>query len=893
MRSTPFQGIDGSFARTVGAWVLLALMVAVTIVVWRHEEKQIQAMRLERARTELQDLRLNIERRMEAYLDGLRAARGLFAASMSVERAEWRAFVQGMNLAQRYPGVKALTFLRYVRGAEKAKFVEIVRGDSSISPEGYPNFDIRPSGERGDYFVGDFIEPFDSNLGLFGLDRGAQPQARAAMEKARDSGLAVATGSLEAMQTRKVEILLLLAIYINGAPTDTVEERRTAFQGLVGQVFDVGDLFRAALAGRIGSPYHLELHDETEGDQPQLLYADPSASITGEVQVARELIGQAKVDVAGRTWGLRLVPRPEAILGFEEQVPVLLLVGGLVISLLVFGFTWSMTTSQARALQLAGSITDELRNNLEVKRTILERAPDAVVSIDTEGRIEDWSLQAESIFGWTKAEVEGLRLARTIIPERFREAHEKGLKRYLETGEGPILQKRIEVFALHRDGREIPVELTVTPVEKNGTRIFSAFVRDITARRLLETELKRSLLEAHAATTAKSEFLDVLSREARGPVSGILRSADLLLGTELTPAQRQRVKEVSLAAECLQALVTDALDFARIDSGRLELEIVEFDVRFLVKEVADLMAEPAQAKGLFLETSVEKAVPPLLSGDLWRLRQILVNLVGNAVKFTQEGGVALRASTAQDAAAHVLIRFEVEDTGMGLSPEAKGRLFHHGNGASGFGLVVAKRFAELMGGQLGVESTPGQGSVFWFTAKLGKASARAPRTPAPTPRVEVRSLRVLLAGDYAGQRAHLSKYLAGWGMKPVEANSSTEALNILKREATSGSPFTVAVLDVPSARVEGLAFARAIRHEALFASLFIVLVAPPGEELPAALLTEMGISAQLTSPVRLSQLQECLALIVSLNRRPEPEGEIPLLTRRLLEDARTRRANAS
>ncbi|HYZ46197.1 MAG TPA: histidine kinase dimerization/phospho-acceptor domain-containing protein, partial [Actinomycetota bacterium] len=321
----------------------------------------------------------------------------------------------------------------------------------------------------------------------------------------------------------------------------------------------------------------------------------------------------------------------------------------------------------------------ELVTREEHTRGIIEAAKDAFVQMSVDGLISGWNAQAEKTFGWPAREVLGRRLSETIIPEDYRAAHEHGLTRFLDTGEGPVLDTRIEIAALHRNGHTFPVELVIWPLCTEGGWIFNAFIHDVSERQRAQQELRAARDQAMDAARMKSEFLANMSHEIRTPMNGVIGMTSLLLDTELSSEQREYTETIRNSGEALLAVINDILDFSKIESGKMDLEIIDFDLRSVVDEVAEVLGEAAYGKGLELMTFVDGDVPAAVSGDPARLRQILFNLIGNAIKFTDRGEVVVRVRVDSGAEVRsedrLRLRLEVADTGIGISPEGQRHLF--------------------------------------------------------------------------------------------------------------------------------------------------------------------------------------------------------------------------
>jgi PAS domain S-box-containing protein len=294
-----------------------------------------------------------------------------------------------------------------------------------------------------------------------------------------------------------------------------------------------------------------------------------------------------------------------------------------------------------------------LKASEERTRLIVDTAHDAFVAMNAAGEIAEWNRQAETTFGWPRAEALGRSLADTIVPPQHRDAHRRGLAHFLATGEGPVLNRRIEVAAVHRDGHEFPVELTIAPIRLAREYFFAAFVHDITERKRAEEELRRAKEAAEAASLAKSEFLANMSHEIRTPMNGIIGMTQLALDTELTREQRDYLNMVNLSAESLLAVINDILDFSKIEARKLHLETVDFSLRDCLGDTVKALALRAEQKGLEVACHIHPEVPDGLNGDPGRLRQIIVNLVGNAIKFTERGEVIVEVSRIEDRGSRV------------------------------------------------------------------------------------------------------------------------------------------------------------------------------------------------------------------------------------------------
>ena len=537
--------------------------------------------------------------------------------------------------------------------------------------------------------------------------------------------------------------------------------------------------------------------------------------------------------------------------------------------------------------------TLKLASSQEHLRLIVATALDAMVLMDAQGKIAGWNPQAMATFGWARAEVIGKMMSEVIIPARYREAHSRGLKRFLETGEGPILNKRIEITALHRNGHEFPVEMAVSPVRLRGSLSFSAFIRDITERKHAELELKQAKEAAEQASRAKSEFLANMSHEIRTPMNGVIGMTDLALDTDLTPEQREYLEMVRDSAASLLTLINDILDFSKIEAGKFFLDSIDFDFNESLATTIKMLAPRAHQKGLELAYVVSPDVPTALVGDPSRLRQIITNLVGNAVKFTERGEVVLRVEAESLAETETYLHFSISDTGMGVPQEKQKAIFEpfvqadgsmtRKYGGTGLGLAISTSLVNQLGGRIWLVSEVNKGSTFHFTARFALAKIPAVRT---TPReiINLQDMPALIVDDNAVNRRILDAMLKHWLMNPVLADGGQAGLEAMRESKKVGKSFPLVLLDAQMPDMDGFAVAEEIKKDPELAGATIMMLTSAGRRGDGARCREMGIAAYMVKPIRQSELLE--AILAALGKPANREDRPRVVTRHSLRETR-------
>jgi two-component system sensor histidine kinase/response regulator len=556
-----------------------------------------------------------------------------------------------------------------------------------------------------------------------------------------------------------------------------------------------------------------------------------------------------------------------------------------------------------------------LETSLKLTQYSIDKAADYIFWIGPEGRLGYVSEATCRALGYTREEL----LQMTIFdvdptaPSPW-SGHWQELKR----------QGSLTFETTHRTkgGKLLPVEVTANYVEFDGQEYDFGFTRDISERKRAEEELRRAkeaaeaanrelehaversnqaALEAQAANEAKSFFLANMSHEIRTPMNGVCGMTDLLLETDLTDEQRDYAQTVRSSAEALLTVIGDILDFSKIEAGKLEMESIDFDLRTTLEDLTTLLAFRANESGVELTTLVEPDVPQVLRGDPGRLRQVLTNLAGNAIKFTEQGQINITVSVAARDEHSLTLKFMIRDTGIGIPTDLLDHLFQpftqadvsttRKYGGTGLGLSIAKALVEMMGGSIGAESKVGEGSTFWFTTALSTGTAEAAEFVS-WEAADISGVRILAVDDNETNRRVLAGMLESWGCGHVEVASGAQALQVLQAAVEENDPFRVAILDMHMPEMDGEMLGRSIKSDPALQETALVMMTSGGVRGDAGRAAEVGFAAYLVKPVRQSQLYDCLAGVLrsGTHERDSGAAALPLITRHTLAERARRRA---
>jgi PAS domain S-box-containing protein len=547
---------------------------------------------------------------------------------------------------------------------------------------------------------------------------------------------------------------------------------------------------------------------------------------------------------------------------------------------------WNLATkvpirdNQGQVIGLVGvgrNITERKAAEAELARqkqffeALVVSSPVAIVTLDSNHRLTSCNPTFEKLFGYTRDEVIGCELDALVTNEATRAEANRYTNQVVQGNLVHGIGRRCR-----KDGTLVDVEVFGVPVSVAGEQVgLLGMYHDI-------TDLVQAREQAEAADRAKSAFLAAMSHEIRTPLNGVIGMTGLLLDTPLDAQQRQFTETIRFSGENLLTIINGILDFSKIEAGKMELETTDFDLRQVVESIGALFAERAYQKGLELIASVEPNVPTALRGDPFRLGQVLTNLVGNALKFTERGEVTLNVRLIETNDRRVTLRFAVQDTGIGVSPEQQVRLFKPFSqadtsttrkyGGTGLGLAISKRLVEIMGGQIAIDSQAGQGSTFWFIVPLEQGSLDVLRKSVLA--AGLQGVRVLIVDDNVTNRTVLHHQVIAWGMLPGSASSAAEALEKL-RAASANEPFDVALLDMEMPGMDGVDLTRVIRADPTIQAIKLILLTSVGRIGSDEAVQKMGLDAALVKPVRQSELYNCLITVMGVSAPTAGAAALP------------------
>ncbi|HJQ26798.1 MAG TPA: response regulator [Blastocatellia bacterium] len=531
---------------------------------------------------------------------------------------------------------------------------------------------------------------------------------------------------------------------------------------------------------------------------------------------------------------------------------------------------------------------EQLRESEERYRDLFENASDLVQSVAADGSFIYVNRAWREALGYSVEEVSRLHIADVLHPEDLARYH----KVFSRVMSGERVD-HIELTLVTKDGRALEIEGGSSCQFKDGKPFGTRGIyHDMTARKLAERTMIEAREAAEAANRAKSEFLANMSHEIRTPMNGIIGMTQLALDTELTDEQGEYMGLVKSSADALLSVINDILDFSKIEAGKLDLDIIAFDLRDSLADILKALALRVEEKGLELACHIHPQVPSRLLGDAGRVRQLITNLIGNAIKFTERGEIILGVTVESRHDAQVMLHFTVSDTGIGIAPEKQALIFDAFSqadgsttrkyGGTGLGLTISKQLVTLMGGRIWLESAVGCGSTFHFTMQAALAEDA---WPADAPAVEVRGLSMLIVDDHAINRRILEEMLSAWGVETTSVTDGKRALAAMAQARQAGKPFALVLLDALMPEMDGFEVARQVAQDAALAPTPMIMLTSAGGRGDAARCRELGIAGYLPKPITEAALLVAITEVLGRAAKLEPP-RVPVTQHSLRESRR-------
>ncbi|GAB2844194.1 hypothetical protein GCM10027277_09910 [Pseudoduganella ginsengisoli] len=851
--------------RKLGAWLKsllnlrtllwgigLSLSVAIGMVLYANAARVVDEDDRQRFDNLARSTQYSISARVKAYSDVVRGLVALFQTSDNLTRLQFHQYVSSLNLPLHFPAIETLNYAVPVTEAERAAFVAAVRADKSLDPAGYPNFDIKKPSPSGQYTVLLYMEPMDIVKERFGVDIGSVPAIGKALEQSRDTGQVSASGQpiLVKKPVPHIGLGMRLPVYKRGMPINDVASRRAAYVGTVGIGFSVSKLVQGAIDEMALRQVHMLLYADSSTDaekrrltiepSDRLLYND-NGSLEGEPAKLDNpddyLETVLPIDFNGSLWkALFRVKKTDMHTGLDAYFPWIALATGFIGTMLIYSYLLTLYFSRRSAVEQR-QLLDSVLNNIDAR----------VFMKDQHRRYIYANAKMAEIMGRPVDEIVG-RSDHELMPrqeadaawEQERRIFSDGLKR---AGEERYVDRRGGVHHLWSVKAPVLIDNEVAAVISLATDI---------------TELHNLKEQAQAANQAKSDFLSNMSHEIRTPMNSIIGMAHLALKSVTNPKQRDYLQKIFHSGQHLLGIINDILDFSKIEAGKLELEVLDFSINTLMGNVANQLSDSAARKNLELAFEVWPGLPPQLRGDPLRLEQILLNFTSNAIKFSENGKIHIRVRPVEDRDNYCVARFEVQDNGIGMSKSQMANLFQsfqQGDtsttrkyGGTGLGLVISKQLAELMGGTVGVDSVEGQGSTFWFTARLVKGTtlleAGVAKVLQPDVMESFKGASILLVEDNIFSQQVGQELLEDAGATVCIANNGKEAIDLLLKEH-----FDCVLMDVQMPVMDGYEATRIIRaHPRLAGTLVIAMTANAGRDDQARCIAA-GMDEFITKPI--------------------------------------------
>ena len=895
LKTNSVNGWKASLVLLLGLGLTIASTFYTKFVFEKEAKKEFQAV--------CNDIQIKIYSRLNANAQLLSCGSAFFAASDTVTRSSWKRFSEQSQISKNLPGILGLGYAYII---PKNKFQAHIQ---QIKHEGFPDYNIWPKGDRDMYTSILFLEPFSGrNLRAFGYDMMTESVRRKALEIARDSDITMLTGKVTLVQETNKDVqagtLMFIPVYRHGKPVSTVEQRRAAIIGWVYSPYRMNDLMEGVLGrwdivqmGRI----RLQVYDEDTITTKALLFDSQKSDIISlHDQKSRRVI--MPVEFNSKKWTL-LFSQSDIRYSILQSKVLIVLVSGIVISILLSILSFSLLNVRRRALQIAEQLTVELKEGKERFQTLLDTAAEAVYGIDLNGLCTFSNRACHRILGYDSEEQLLGKNMHDLIHHSYADGSSFDVK------DCKIFNAYINGVGVHVedevlwriDGTCFPAEYWSFPIIVNG-RIEGAVVTffDITDRKQSEEALIKAKFDAELANKAKSEFLANMSHEIRTPMNAILGFSEALYHKLESKQHQQMVKSVLRSGNLLMSLLNDILDLSKIEAGKLDISLQPVSMKYVVEEINLLFRDKALKKSLELKSIIGPEFPGGVLLDEIRIKQVLFNLVGNAIKFTPEGYVHINLSFTNTEKKKGVMKIVVEDTGIGI-PESQQTLvfeafrqqYGQSNreyGGTGLGLAISKRLVEKMNGTISLSSVVGQGSSFTVIfpeIEITDSNIAEEDFSDELQDVEFENGEILIVDDVATNIETVENLLSSSGLSILSAENGEVALEILNHTIPS-----LVLLDIRMPSIDGYEVARRIKSD------------PDKKQIPIIAFTATVLSAGkienfndfdgvLYKPVKRRELLHILKRFIkhtsqrnidSVNRKNATLDSLPDDVRRLLPE---------
>ncbi|MFA6010462.1 MAG: response regulator [Desulfobacteraceae bacterium] len=840
----------GVFLTSITAWILYEN--------GRHDRNrvfiQLAASRTQRITETLHNLR-------EIELKGMAH---FYESSEYVSRDEFDRFSK--YLIQN-PVIKSWAWVPVVAFDDREDF------ENNVRNEGLKEFEIwqkdvhdqrMPLASRKKYYPILHISPYDANKKNVGFDIASKPEYRVVIENVEQSELASSTAPIIMTPESggSKGIMICHPVFDNND--------KKSLKGFVIAVLKTSALLWSAAPDNSVLMNLSFIHKDSS---PELIESSWDKSNSPSVDLSVVF----PVFAFGRVYVITAHAGPDFIGIYPVWQGMVTLLVGLILSITIATVISLILRRREELERLIVERTVALRESETMHRLLLANIPVGILIVDPMTRIiEQVNEHMTILYGTTTDHLLGQRCHALLCPANERECPVCDLGITVENSEKEMLRF---------DGSCLQVLKTVKRIKLRGQEKLLECILDISERKKAESDLQETnryleeaisrankmALRAEMASIAKGEFLANMSHEIRTPMNGVIGMTRLLLDTTLDDEQRNFAETVRSSAESLLALLNDILDFSKIEAGKLEMEILDFDLRKFLEDFSFMMGIRALEKGVEFICAAEPDVPVYLEGDPGRLRQILINLAGNALKFTEQGDVAVKVQCLSETAVNAVIRFSVKDTGIGIAAERQDQLFNKFTqadasttrkyGGTGLGLAISKELVKMMGGDIGVISNTGHGSEFWFTASFTKQRKKMTQDD---PKLKtICGAHILIVDDNATSRNALMAQCKAWGMETEESPDGPIALQTIYRARDDGNPIKIILVDLHMPGMDGLTLSRAVSIDETVNDIYLILMISMGKRMDAMRLDETGIAACITKPVRPSELLNCLDSLIS------------------------------